>query len=166
MKQIPLTQGQFALVDDEDYEFLTRFKWHFEGNSRNRYAYTNFKNSVSKPRQFRISMGVMLLNTYKTGLQVDHIDGNGLNNQKENIRICNHIQNGWNRRKLQKCSSKYVGVSLDKKTLKWTARVRINGIRTYLGCFNSEEDAAIAVDKSIINERKNFAKLNILKFTL
>ena len=79
-------------------------------------------------------------------LFVDHIDHNGLNNQKYNLRIATHSQNCQNRRPCKNSSSKYRGVCWHKKNKKWTAHIKIDKKTIYLGIFESEEDAAMAYD--------------------
>jgi hypothetical protein len=93
VKQIELTRGYKALVDDSDFELVNKYKWRVNvGAHGNIYAYRSVKN---KGKRTFIYMHKMVI---KTTEQVDHIDGNGLNNQKENLRACTHTENMRNRR--------------------------------------------------------------------
>lgn len=94
MKTIPLTQGQVALVDDEDYEYLMQWKWCAAWNGNTYYAFRGGKKEHGKKRQM-IKMHRDLLDTPR-GLEVDHLNGNGLDNRRCNIRNCTHKENMQN----------------------------------------------------------------------
>lgn len=134
MKEIKLTQGKVALVDDEDYEELNKYKW-YANKIRNTY-YAMRHMSKNHKKIILMHREVMDLSNK---MFVDHIDGNGLNNCKSNLRAVTNRQN-LQKQNIKK-SSKYVGVYLDKRTNKWKATIRINKKQTYLGCFNSELEA-------------------------
>lgn len=87
-------------------------------------------------------------------------DGNGLNNQSENLRIVTLSQNQWNRRKFTKSSSKYKGVSWHKVRLKWETYIRINGKMKHLGYFNTDVEGAIAYNNAAIEIFEEYASLN------
>jgi hypothetical protein len=134
MKEIPLTQGQVALVDDEDYEKVSQYNW-FAEKSRNTYyalSHPGYKNRI-KVRMHRLVMDC------SEGMFVDHIDGNGLNNQKSNLRICTHRQNTQNKH-IEKTSI-YPGVHWVNKLQKWQAHIQLSGKIVYLGVFKNEIDA-------------------------
>jgi len=157
MKLIPLTRGKFAMVDDEDYDYLMQWKWFSRSNGFTDYAgRTQRCNGI----QIFYSMHRDLMKTPRD-LLVDHINGNGLNNQKANLRNCTLAQNMYNRKNNGK--SKYHGVSFyyDKKGKQYIrTAARINGVYTYLGTFKTEEDAARAYDAKIKETRGEFANLN------
>lgn len=138
MKEIQLSQGKVALVDDEDFDMLNVFKWSALctiGKRRlNFYAsrMTGGKNSVC------VYMHRIIMKP-PPEMQVDHIDGNGLNNQKSNLRVVTHRQNQQNLH--FKKSSKYPGVCWEKKKKKWMASLQISGKSKTLGCFDTEEEA-------------------------
>jgi len=94
------------------------------------------------------------------GMVVDHIDGNGLNNAKANLRICTFAQNIRNSKIRVGCSSKYKGVCWDKKASNWRARIMINGRLTSLGSFDSEESAGMAYDTAAISNYGEYASTN------
>jgi len=136
MREIPLSQGKVALVDDEDYEYLSQFRWY-----ANNIAGLSYARRISKGCAF---MHRMIIEVPK-GFVTDHIDGNGLNNQRKNLRIVTVRGNGQNRHQLK--SSKYPGVSWHKKTKKWMASIQINYKRIFLGVHPIEEEAYQAYKK-------------------
>lgn len=111
MKKIPLTKGQVALVDDEDYEMVSRYKWYTQDINKTLYAQRMI---VTKGTGKRVTMFMhrLIMNTPQ-GMDTDHIDRNGLNNQKSNLRICTRTQNLLNRGMLKSNTSGYKGVYLD-----------------------------------------------------
>lgn len=141
MKKIPLTQGKSALVDDEDFERLNHWKWHAAEDGNTFYARSR-KGGLSKTQ---VPMHRDIIGA-KTGQIVDHIDGNGLNNQKSNLRICTNSENILNVRDLQSRNTSGVsGVSWCRREKRWFARVQVAGKRKVLGYFQHLEDAAMAV---------------------
>ncbi len=153
MKQIPLTQGKFALVDDEDFEYLNQWKWCVSAdNYAKRGVWIDGK--VKCRYMHRL---IMRINDRK--VFIDHKDHNGLNNQKENLRLATHSQNSMNTTAQKQSVSKYLGVSLSKKN-PWTAQIGFNGIQKYLGGFNNEIDAAKAYNEAAIKYHGEFANLN------
>lgn len=160
MKEIKLTQGQVALVDDEDYEYLNQWKWYAQKSRGTFYACRYTKNEV-------LIMHRIILNT-PFNMEVDHRDHNGLNNQRHNIRNCTRSQNHMN--KDPRGSSKYLGVSWDKSRNKWRAFIQTrqisNGKRKTLfnGQYNTEEEAAIAYNEAAKRLHGEFANLNIIEY--
>ena len=153
MKTIPLTQGKFALVDDEDFERLSKYHWTYD---------------ESNNRAHRI--GIMMSHAViQADNWLDHRDGNGLNNQKSNLRLCTRSQNQQNQRKQKrKTSSKYKGVHFYTSRKKWQAYISFlnilgQKIKKHLGYFMSEKDAARAYDEAARFYHKEFAALNFPK---
>lgn len=148
MKQIKLSQGKVALVDDEDYEELNKYKWYSYKGGNTFYAGRNFN---SNGKQKTIKMHRIIMNTPKE-METDHIDGNGLNNQKSNLRIVTHRQNGQNKR-INK-SSRFVGVCWNEINNKWRAQIKINKKHKSLGVFDTELEAHNAYQNKLkeINE--------------
>ena len=158
MKEIQLTQGKVALVDDEDYEWLNVFKWHASRGNNTFYARRHI---VVNGKWKKQNMQADVMGEQNLGIMIDHIDGNGLNNQSSNLRSCTAQENQMNRRKSDRnFSSMYKGVSWFKRTKRWMAYIKINQKRYYLGYFDIEEDAAKAYDVSAIERFGEFAKLN------
>ena len=135
MKEIELTQGKVAIVDDEDYEKLNQFRWYAVKKAGTYYA----MRTRYEPRRETIRMHREILGDIPDDMQVDHIDGDGLNNQKANLRIVTNRQNSQNRH-IEK-SSRYPGVTWHKAGRKWQAYIRINGKQKYLGLYLTEKEA-------------------------
>lgn len=148
-----LTRGQFTLVDDEDYERFAGVRWHTHKSEECYYA----RNSASKGFMHRLILGIS-----EREIWVDHRDGNGLNNQKYNLRISTRSQNGANRRLHKQTSSKYLGVSWNNQNQRWMAKINKNRTEYYLGNFKNETEAAIAYNKQAVLLHGEFAKLNII----
>lgn len=155
-RRIPLTHGKFAIVDPDDYDRLSQHNWRctFDGNTY--YAYTFcYKNRKNK----KVFMHRLILNAPK-GLIVDHIDGNGLNNRKKNLRLCTWRQNAFNRGPKQNSSSRYKGLSWQRQYNKWYARISYKGKGIYLGRYDDETEAALAYDRKAEQLFGEFAYLN------
>jgi len=159
MKEIKLSQigknkGKYvALVDDEDYDVLNQFKWYATKQGNTLYAKRNITVD-GKHKKVRMHCAIM------NRKSIDHRDGDGLNNQKSNLRFCTRSENGMNRIKHKSMSSIYKGVSLNKPNGKWIAHIKINGKVIHLGYFFSEVDAAMAYNKKAISLFCEFANLN------
>ena len=159
MKLIPLTQGQFAMVDDEDFDFINQWKWYASKDVRTFYARTNiWLHKIGKQKTVRMHRYILLLNN--PSVLVDHKDCNGLNNQKNNLRIATPYQNAANKSSIQNGYSKYLGVSWHIKIKRWEARISKNNKSHYLGVFKNEVDAAIAYNKKATELHGEFANLN------
>lgn len=162
MKEIKLTQGKVALVDDEDYEYLNQWKWYAY---KHKYKHTYYARKSKNNKC--ILMHRIIMNT-PPNLQVDHVYHNGLDNRKfieingrlkQNLRNCTNSQNSMNKTALGK--SKYLGVSYVGKYI--TAKIRINGRLRYLGSFKTEDAAALAYNEAAKIYHGEFANLNIIE---
>jgi len=150
MKEIKLTKGQVALVDDEDFEWLNQWKWYASQSPCGIfYAVRTSKH---------LTMHRLIMNT-PDNMEVDHIDHNGLNNQRSNLRNCTSRQNHMNRRKIKSGTSIYKGVFANSTT-RYVAYVRIEGKIKKIGSFKTEEDAARAYDEAAKKYYGEFANLN------
>ena len=156
MKEIKLTQGQVALVDDADFEILNQFKWSAVKIRNTFYAARNI--TVDDKRKL-VYMHCEIMG----GKWVDHIKGNGLNNQRYNLRFCTHRENQMNQRKQANTSSVYKGVSWNKGVGKWMAQIKTKGRGIYIGLFIDETDAAKAYNKKAIELFGEFANLNVFE---
>lgn len=153
MKLIPLTQELFAQVDDEDFDNLNQYKWYAHKDGRTFYA----------RRAVKINKKVVTHNMHNhimNGKFVDHIDNNGLNNQKINLRFFKDGQNNQNKIKKAHTTSKYIGVSWHKGNKRWEVKIRIQGKNTYLGGFSLEKEAAECYDAKAKEIYGEFAKTN------
>ncbi len=149
---IPLTRGQFAIVDAEDYPVLSQYTWFAEGTDKNYYA-------VRKENGKSIKMHRQITNA-PDHLVVDHIDHNGLNNRNTNLRPCTFTQNCQNQRRLSHKTSKYKGVHWHKGQKKWAAQITSNKKSHHLGYFTNEIDDARAYDRAARKYHGDFASLN------
>jgi hypothetical protein len=138
MKEIPLTKGKKALVDDSDFEELSKYKWCSAKKGNTFYAVRN--TSIVNGKQHTIYMHKVIMNTQK-GMDTDHRDGDGLNNQRENLRVCTRLENIRNRGRHKRNTSGYKGVSWYKSTKKWMAQICVNNKHVYLGYFKEKEEA-------------------------
>jgi len=153
---IRLTHGQFAVIDAEDYFRVSQYNWRCTQDGNRYYAFTVIS---LKGRKRKIFMHRFILNAPRHKL-VDHIDGNGLNNRKANLRLCNHTQNARNRRPNSGCHSKYKGVNWQEGNKKWYAAITKSYERIHIGCFDNEIEAARAYDKKAKEFFGEFAYLN------
>jgi len=160
MKRIRLTQNKYAIVDDDLFDSLSTKKWSAGRHKSIFYAIRSEKGKNLS--MHRVIMGLKMGDKRL----VDHIDGNGLNNQINNLRYCNHSQNLYNGRKTNNIkSSKYKGVT--KKTLKnrtpyWLVRISVGGKDKYVGVSGDEETAAGMYNDAAKLYHKEFALLNVL----
>ncbi len=155
MKVIELTQGQVALVDDEDFDGLSRWKWCIAKTQSTIYAKRRRKNS-KKCYTILMHRDIMLPDA---GMVIDHIDGNGLNNQRYNLRICSQSQNMRNINS-RSGASKYKGVCRWGDSGRWKAEIRKNKHSLHLGVFNDELIAAQHYDEAAKILFREFALLN------
>ena len=159
MREILLTQGKVALVDDADYEWLNQFKWQ---TSKAKHLFYAIRTIGTKPNQKIISMHSVILGTPK-GMQTDHINHDGLDNRRSNLRLCTSAENQYNQRiQSRNKSSKFKGVYWNIPAGKWLSRICVNGVRFYLGCFNSEVEAAEAYDNAAKKHFGDFSELNFV----
>lgn len=138
MKEIPVRKGKNALVDDEDFEMLSKFRWFtFPRQYGTSYVLMKIPKSADMGKG-QVAMHRLIM-TPEEWEEVDHIDGDGFNNQKSNLRIVTHRQNGqnWHGKK----TSRYPGVDWVKRLGKWRANIRINGKKVYLGVSDDEDEA-------------------------
>ena len=136
MKEIPLTRGKVALVDDEDYNELSKYKWWLFGHGKAFYAI--WVERCNDGKRHKKYMHSMIVKT-PPGMEVDHINGNGLDNRRENLRVGTHRNNMQNRHVPK--SSKYPGVNWNKNAKKWQSLIWIDGKTRYLGYFSDELQA-------------------------
>lgn len=158
---IPLTQGQFAIVDPEDYDRLTKRKWRASWSN-----YTNSFYAISNDKGSTIKMHREVLCAPKQCL-VDHKrSGQTLDNRKSNLRLANRFQNCHNRRMLKSNTSGFRGVTRNTKTNKWRAKININGKMIHLGYYEISLNAAQTYDKAAFDHYGEFAALNFPLETL
>jgi hypothetical protein len=154
---IPLTRGYFAIVDDQDYEELSKHKWHANIKSNNRVYPIRYDAKLK-----RVAMHKDVLNHFD-GSDVDHINGNTLDNRLCNLRICTRSQNTQNANKKSNNTSGYKGVSWHSHTKKWQVQLCANGKYISVGYFDDKIEAAKAYDNAAIKYHGEFSRLNFPK---
>lgn len=155
-RTIPLSRGLEAIVDAADHEAVSAFKWYaMSPGSGAFYA----ARSVAARHGWTISLHRQLM-CAPAGLQVDHINGDTLDNRRANLRVCTIAENHWNSRRRADNSSGYIGVSFKPSLNKWMAMIKSGGAAHYLGVFPDKLDAARAYDAAALAQRGAFARLN------
>jgi len=155
MKFIPLTKGKFTIVDDKNYEWLNQWKWQIDSDG---YAVR----SVSIKEEYKGNkkrMHRVIMNTPE-GMETDHINGNRLDNRRQNLRICTRAENVRNCKKHRDNHSGYKGVYWNKREKKWRASIRIGKQDIHLGYFKSTIEAARAYNKKAKKLFGKFARIN------
>jgi hypothetical protein len=135
MKEIPLTKGYVAIVDDDDYEYLSQFKWRVQGKI---YA---VRDDHSTGKRLQLYMHREIAGA-KKGEVVDHLNHQTLDNRKENLRACSQTYNNGNHHMRSDNTSGYKGVTWNKRDRKWVAQIMFNGKNIRFGNFESKHDAA------------------------
>lgn len=156
MKEIPLSQGKTALVDDEDYDWLSQWKW-YAVKMKGKFWYASRKEN--NPKRHAVFMHREIMMAPK-GMDIDHHDGNGLNNTRKNLRVCTRSENACNRRLPIINTTGYKGVTWNKLEQKYKARIVTNGKGIHLGYFSDPLQAAFAYDEAAKKYHGEFAKLN------
>lgn len=159
-KKIFLKGGSFALVDDEDFEYLSQWEWMLHRGYAQRDEYIG--KIDGKYKCVRRHMHRIVNNTPE-GMLTDHIDGNRLNNTRANLRTATKQQNARNMAKVKGKTSKYKGVSWNKSHGRWAARICDNAKRISLGSYDCEIEAALSYNAAAKELFSEFARLNVIK---
>lgn len=146
MKYIPLTQGKKAIVDDADYPYLIKYKWQYNQG----YA----KRGVNTVRMSRSILGAFSFQ------EVDHVNGNKLDNRRSNLRICSRGENNRNVRMRKDSKNLYKGIIYIKSRNRWRSRIQADGKRITVGYFLTPEDAARKYDKLAKIYHGEYSRLN------
>lgn len=152
-KQILLSKGKVTIVDDEEFDKLSQNKWYC---SHYGYAVRTYRNGKKRGMYW---MHRQIMNC-PDNMEVDHINGNRLDNRKENLRLCSRLENCKNISTPITNNSGYKGVSLDKRRGKFRAYITIENKQKWLGYFNTAKEAAVKYNEAAIEYYKEFAKLN------
>lgn len=155
MNHIELSRGYVSLIDESDYPELSKTKWSYNGCG---YAVRAIWNPIKKKSRF-ILLHRQIMNPVK-GQDVDHINGNKLDNRRSNLRLCSRSQNKANVGLKKTNTSGFKGVSYFKGTSRWRARIKVNYKAKHLGFFLDKESAAKAYDAAAILHFGEFAQTN------
>lgn len=161
MKELPIYNKTIvAMVDDEDFERLSKFRWYSNQNKSlgRSYQVKIKRGPFIKSKSVHVSLASEIM--HQQGQMFDHEDRNPLNNQKYNLRPCTKSENGWNMSKRKNSSSQYRGVHWVKRDTIWTAQIMFKGKYIHLGSFNTELEAAKAYNKAALEFFKEFANVN------
>lgn len=162
MKKIYLADKKhFAIVDDTDFDLVRDYSWY----ETHGYAYTKITTHIKRPKQYSLAMHRLIMGLKKGEGQIDHVNRNGLDNRRENLRTCTTSLNAANRKVYPKKYKeiKFKGVYFEKtmKRLKrWRARIEVNRNKIDLGMFLTQEEAAKAYNNAAIKYFGGFARLN------
>lgn len=151
MKTIPLTQGNFAIVDDDDYEELSRYRWYY---AKVGYA----ARRIGSPGKI-VYMHRVIMKTPE-GMSTDHVNHNKLDNQKQNLRTCSRSENMRNQVLQMRNKTGFKGVDWVGGYAGWRARIKIFRKQHLVGRFQSKEEAARAYDQAAIRLHGEFALTN------
>lgn len=160
MKQIPLGGGHFTLVDDKDFEELSKYKWRLSKSDKGHY-YARRSSYRETGKKTHVFMHRQTLNPPK-GMPVDHINNNGLDNRRSNIRVVTTSQNIIRIPKVQTGISKYKGVRFSKARNGWYANFEYMGKRYFRGYFKTEEEAALAYNRLAVLYQPGIAHINMV----
>ena len=156
-RKIKLTKGQFAIVDADDYEKLRHYCWYAKGNG---YTFYAARKEKIAGRKKTVSMHRQIMRAEPDKV-VDHINGNGLDNRKANLRVVSQEENNWNSaRGMGQGKSKYKGVRYSSSKGIWRAALCSKGKQIHLGYFKDEAEAAKAYDNAAKLYRGEFARVN------
>lgn len=164
-KLVPVSGGNFALVDEEDYEKVMAYSWQFSHGYAQRHMSNKECKEQGVPRKTMARMHRIICGV-TANLDVDHINTNGLDNRKSNLRPATVSQNiAWARKQFMArpdavTTSRFKGVSWRSDRHRWTAYCGTGANRAHLGCFQSEEEAALAYNKKALEMYGEFARLN------
>lgn len=165
-KLISLTKGQFAIVDECDYAWLSQWKWHYGADGYSRRGQSCREDGKKKTRMFSMHREIAeKLFGIPDGMHVDHVDRNKLNNRRSNLRLATCAQNRANRGVEGNNTSGFKGVCYHPRCNRWTAAIKFNGKRMHLGFYDTPEQAALAYNEEAIKLFGEFAYLNAVEGT-
>lgn len=150
-KTIPLTQGRQAIVDDEDYPVLAQYRWHYSQGYACRMVRRNGHRSV-----YKMHWAILC---QRPELDIDHINGDRLDNRRQNLRYASRSQNNANRHAITS-SSGFKGVCWRPIPRRWKAYIKVNRKQIHLGYYSTPEEAAQAYNQAALQHYGAYAHLN------
>ncbi|MCK9521084.1 MAG: AP2 domain-containing protein [Dehalococcoidia bacterium] len=159
VKRISLTRGLSVIIDSEDFDELSKYKWYACKKRNLFYAY---RDKMINKQKIHIPMHRQIMQLHSGDKAIcDHINRNTLDNRKANLRIVTHSLNQYNCVMIRKNNTTgYRGITFHRKLGKWIAQIRVNNKHIYIGVFTSKEEAAKAYDKEAIKYYGKNAMLN------
>jgi hypothetical protein len=157
-RRIYLGDGEWTIVDVDIYYRLGNLKWYLKGNRGTKfYAVRSVKIGIGRTKMLSLHREIM---NQPKGVLVDHKNNCSLDNRRANLRLATPSQNAQNAPKRKNTSSRFIGISFDKRRKKWRASISYKGKRIWLGYFDNEIDAALAYDAAARKYYGEFARLN------
>lgn len=153
MKKIKLTQGKYALVDNEDYERVNRYKWFAARNNNKNVFYAG--RTINKKN---LGMHRFILNIFNSKIKVDHINHNTLDNRKANLRTCSNAENCRNKKPRENRTLPKGVIALGEN--KYKAQIIKDGTKYNIGVYDNPKHAALAYNQKAIELHGEFAYLN------
>jgi hypothetical protein len=154
---VTLTRGQIATIDAADIPLVEGCNWSANPSKNTFYAQRRMRIGINQPRM--IMMHRVILGVTDQKIHVDHIDRNGLNNRRSNLRECTFSQNGYNSSIPRTNTSGFKGVSWDVQVKKWQANIRVSGVKKNLGRFSTAEEAYAAYCAAAFKFHGEFARV-------
>jgi hypothetical protein len=160
MREVKLLHGEIALIDDEDYERVSQYRWYAHNKKTDHTLYA--RSSMKIDGVFKTALMHRFIMNLQDGERVDHRNRNGLDNQKSNLRRCTNQQNSHNSKfhKTEHNTSRYKGICFLRNRNAWSARIVVNYKSIYIGYYKDETDAARAYDAKARELFGEFAFLN------
>jgi hypothetical protein len=162
--RLALSRGYWSWIDEADYPRLSRFNWHINDKKNGPSCKSGLYAQTSVAGYGKLSLHTLIMDT-PPGMVVDHINGDGLDNRRDNLRIVTPEQNHLNKSKRKYASSKFKGVHWDSTRGGWLVKIKRQGAETYLGFFDSETEAALAYNEGAKMIHGEYARLNVIPLT-
>ena len=157
-KRIPLTQGKEAIVSDRDYAYLRQWNWCYGKNSKNSEGYA--KRAAPRPRKATIKMHKIVAARMNLTGEIDHRNGDKLDNRRCNLRGATGSQNRANRGAQRNNTSGFKGVCWSNWAEKWVVNIQVKGKQKHVGYFEDKHSAARAYNRAALKHYGQFAHLN------
>ena len=153
VREVPVSGGRTALIDEADYESIQHWKW---SSCRKRHTFAVYRAVLEQGKSRRIYLSRFIMQA-PSGLFVDHENGDGLDNRRDNLRLCTHTENNRHRCRPQSTNtSGHRGVFWERGAKKWRAQLSVNNRNVHLGMFLTVEDAGNAYRQAAVSRYGEF----------